>query len=292
MRGHMAFALSGFLLAIAPALADAPSLPTPEQFDSLLTTCAAGAKLDVDGKLRGSLKDIYSSNKSEIEAQKFVRSVAPTFLEKVPDADKAKVYELYVTCIQRILSGQKEFSQVEIPSVIELPSQITTFGKPLNIKAKTILAKDSVIRSFDGSSRGSKGVDGAAGNNGNPGANGSGGQGGNGTDGGSGMGGLPGASAGEIGIEADEFIGQLHIVNSGMAGGNGGQRRKRRKRRTRGFGIERAVQSDRMQGWSRDGRRRRKRGDWRGRRPGRRRRRCRSGSDQVLEGFAGFQHFD
>jgi hypothetical protein len=220
MSRYIFFGLT-LIISVSPAKADVV-LPTPEQFQSLLTTCAGGAKIDVDGKLRGSLTDIYASNKGEIEAQKFVASVPTTFLDKVPDADKAKVYEVYVTCIQRILSGQKEFSQVEIPDVIELPDQLATFGKAVKLKAKKILAKDSIIRSFDPSARGSKGPDGTPGNNGSPGANGSGGQGGSGTNGGNGLSGSPGSSAGEIEIEADKFIGNLRIINSGMAGGNGG----------------------------------------------------------------------
>ncbi len=198
-------------------------LPTTEQFQSLLTTCAAGASIQIDGELRGSITEVYSGAKSKTEGRNFKFITLAEFLKVLPPEDRLAGLKLYNNCILEILNGKKAADIKKIPEIYELPKTLITYGKPLHIKARTIIANSSEIRAFPSGTRASDGSVGKAGSNGGNGANGSSGPGGHGTGGTAGTSGTNGLNASEIRIEADQLIGKLRIINNGAVGGNGGR---------------------------------------------------------------------
>ncbi len=197
-------------------------LPTTEQFQSLLTTCAAGANIQIDGELRGSIAEVYEGAKSTTEGRSFKFLTVAEFLKVLPEKDRLAGFKLYNNCILEIMNGKKAGEIEEIPEIYELPTTLFTYGKPLHIKARTIIASDSEIRAFPAGSRANDGSSGTSGNNGGNGSHGSGGAAGHGTNAGAGGNGTNGLSAGEVRIEAQQLIGKLRIINSGSVGGNGG----------------------------------------------------------------------
>lgn len=197
-------------------------LPTTEQFREMLNTCAAGANLEIDGELRGSLVEVYSGAKKTIEARGFKVLSAGEFLEALPEKDRLEGFKLYQSCIERIIGG-KEFSKSdELPETYVIPQNLVTYGKSLHIKGKTIIANGSEIRAFPIGNKASNGTQGAPGGNGSNGKNGSGENASHGSNGTSGQNGIIGRDAGEIRIEGHQLIGQLRIVNNGENGGAGG----------------------------------------------------------------------
>lgn len=194
-------------------------LPSTEQFQSLLTTCAAGARIEIDGELRGSFASVYEG--AQTEASGFRLITLTDFLTVLPEQDRLAGLRLYNECVLKILRGDLS-EEDTIPEVVELPAQILTNGEPLTIRAVTLIANDTEIRAFPAGSRAANGNAGSNGDNGSNGANGSGGAGGNGDPGGAGNAGGNGQNAGLITIEAGMLIGNIEIFNNGVAGGNGG----------------------------------------------------------------------
>ena len=197
----------------------ASDLPTVEQFQSALSTCAAGMKVEVDGELRGSIIEIYRG--SGVEAGKFRWYTVGEFLSLLPEKDRLAGFKIYNECITKILLNEKE-NKKKITEIYTIPSQLTTYGKDLYIKAKTVIANDSEIRAFPPAHMGPHGAPGRSGNNGGNGTNGSGGSGGHGQGGTNGGSGGKGDNAGKIHIEASQFIGSLRVNNAGALGGRGG----------------------------------------------------------------------
>lgn len=207
----------------AGAAAQESALPTTEQFQSALTTCAAGANITIDGELKGSITEIFSTNRKDIiEGRKFYFLTVTEFLKLLPEKDRLDGYKLYTVCIDSILHGNLQGKPNVTPELIELPKQITTYGKPFSIKAKTIIANNAEITSFPPGHRAKNGNDGQSGKNGKNGENGTGNNGGHGEPGFSGDPGNNGKNGGEIVVEADQLIGSLRIINNGTAGGSGG----------------------------------------------------------------------
>jgi hypothetical protein len=135
MKAFLIYLIFTMTLQPLEANAQVTPLPSPQQFDSLLKTCAEGTRIEISDKLRGSLTSTYSQNKQSIESARFSSSVASIFLEKVPDVEKLKVFQIYVSCIVRILSGEENFNEPQ--AVIELtPTPIVTGGRPYSLKAK------------------------------------------------------------------------------------------------------------------------------------------------------------
>lgn len=201
---------------------NADTLPTTEQFREMLNTCAAGAGLEIDGQIRGSLTEVYSGAKKTIEARGFKVLSAGEFLKALPPEDRLEGFKLYQSCIEKIIGGE-DFSQGdEIPEVYVIPDELITYGKPLHVKAKTIIANGSEIRAYPVGYKAPAGASGRAGGNGSNGANGSGGAAGHGGNGIDGSHGSNGKDAGEIRIEGKQLIGKLRIINNGGNGGIGG----------------------------------------------------------------------
>jgi hypothetical protein len=76
-------------------------LPTTEQFNGMLSTCAVGLNAEISSDLIGSVTSIYSGQRTNGVAS--FKSVTD-FLKMFPEGDRAKVYELYTRCISVILS--------------------------------------------------------------------------------------------------------------------------------------------------------------------------------------------
>jgi len=83
------------------------TFPTMEQFQAMLTTCAVGAGIEIDGQMRGSIAEVYSGAKSTTEARKFKFLTAGEFLKLLPAEDRLEGYKLYNECIVKILGGEK-----------------------------------------------------------------------------------------------------------------------------------------------------------------------------------------
>jgi hypothetical protein len=76
------------------------SLPSTQDFNGALTTCATGSAVDISADLLGSVASFYSGQRSNGAAS---FRTATNFLELFPEDDRAKVYELYTKCISQIL---------------------------------------------------------------------------------------------------------------------------------------------------------------------------------------------
>ena len=112
------------------------SLPTTEQFREMLNTCAAGAGLEIDGQMRGSLAEVYSGAKKTIEARGFKVLSAGEFLKALPPEDRLEGFKLYQACIEKIIGGE-EFSKAdEIPEVYVIPDKLVTYGQPKGIPSR------------------------------------------------------------------------------------------------------------------------------------------------------------
>jgi hypothetical protein len=95
------YVLSVFILGIAAkSWADEGRLPTTEEFNGALGTCAAGLDVTISADLLGSVASIYNGQRSNGAAS---FKTATKFLELFPERDRAKVYELYTKCISQIL---------------------------------------------------------------------------------------------------------------------------------------------------------------------------------------------
>jgi hypothetical protein len=135
--------IAGFATASLIALASSEciaaqgdSLPTTQEFNGALSTCATGADIHVNADLIGSIGSIYNGQRSNGAAD---FKTATKFLELFPESDRAKVYELYVKCISQILHEQAGSSEGgETGSVRPLPpipktdSPVQGWLKPAN----------------------------------------------------------------------------------------------------------------------------------------------------------------
>jgi hypothetical protein len=98
-------AISGLAVALAtlamPGLAYGQALPSTEEFQSLLTTCAQGSDLQIDTDIIGSVTSIYRG-----ERTKGVASLKSQtrFLELFPPEDRLEAAKLYQACIINFLN--------------------------------------------------------------------------------------------------------------------------------------------------------------------------------------------
>jgi len=102
------------------AFAQQPQLPTTEEFQGALATCATGLDVTVNADLLGSISSIYNGQRSNGAAS---FKTLTRFLELFPEADRAKVYELYTKCIANIISPRSS-PNAQIPS--PLPTKLTS----------------------------------------------------------------------------------------------------------------------------------------------------------------------
>lgn len=209
-------------LMLLPSYGTAQSsneLPTTAQFQALLTTCAAGSRTEIDGVLTGSFTSVYEGATTEATGFRFL--TVTDFLNSLPSEHKLEGLKLYYDCVESLLRGEPT-NEENIPEIVELPSELVTFGQPLVIKAVTLVARNTEIRAFPSGTLATAGSTGTNSANGANGANGSGGAGADGRPGNAGGQGSDGQSAGQITIEAETLVGDLRIFNNGVGGGNGG----------------------------------------------------------------------
>jgi hypothetical protein len=83
----------------------AKDLPTTEQFQSMLTSCAIGANIEVSADIVGSISTIYDGDKTQGKAS--IKSESK-FLELMPEKDRLKAYELYTACISKLLGVRQD----------------------------------------------------------------------------------------------------------------------------------------------------------------------------------------
>jgi hypothetical protein len=203
------------------AYAQQNQYPTLEDFNNILTACAARASISLTGEMKGNFESIYKDK--VVDAQKGVTVITSAdFLKLLPEKDRLEGFKLYQSCFVGIINGTITKSSSKPQSNnIDLPSMIETLGKPYDLTAKA-LTGNTEIRAFPVGSRAGNGPPGVNGSNGSNGAAGAGGKGGDGTPGSAGGDGGAGQPAGNIRIEADSFTGSLRIVNSSQDGGLGG----------------------------------------------------------------------
>lgn len=112
-RGGLRFAPYPALLAVVVVAggvrgnAQPAQLPTLEQFDAALATCATGLNVTITTDLIGSVSNIYKGERSNGAA---TFKTETKFLELFPESERSKVYALYTQCIVRILHLQGEDS--------------------------------------------------------------------------------------------------------------------------------------------------------------------------------------
>jgi hypothetical protein len=83
-----------------PKVAEAQNLPSTEQFHTALTACATNSDIAISSDLLGSVSSIYNGQKTQGNAS---LKTATKFIDLFPEADRAKIYELYTKCIGQIL---------------------------------------------------------------------------------------------------------------------------------------------------------------------------------------------
>jgi hypothetical protein len=221
MRSAVALLVGLLCVHINTARSQQAQFPPLEEFNNILTLCAAGSSISLTGEIKGNFESVYKDKVVDAKGAKLI--TATDFLSSLAEKDKLAGFQLYHTCVVGIMIGKLTAASPRPPEAnnYDLPSTLETFGKPLVIKAKAVTG-DSEIRSFPTGSRGEAGAPGAKGANGTNGAAGAGGKGGDGGLGGAGGNGKDGLPGSDIRIEADSFTGNLRIVNSGQTGGIAG----------------------------------------------------------------------
>src|SRR5271165_5393306 len=88
------------LLLLASPDVQAQTLPTTEQFDSSLRTCAAGQHIELNADIIGSISSVYNNQRTQ-GAISFKDQTE--FLALMPESARLEAYRLYVECIRNIL---------------------------------------------------------------------------------------------------------------------------------------------------------------------------------------------
>jgi hypothetical protein len=101
-------ALSAFfsLQLASPSFAQT-TLPTTQEFNSALATCAAGIDITITADLLGSITSLYNGERTKGAAN---FRTATKFLELFPVNDRVKAYELYTRCITEIIPINGQFA--------------------------------------------------------------------------------------------------------------------------------------------------------------------------------------
>jgi hypothetical protein len=76
------------------------NLPSTEQFNSALGTCALGLDVSIGADLLGSVKSLYEGQRTSGAAS---FRTATKFLEQFPANDRTKAYQVYVGCVKDLL---------------------------------------------------------------------------------------------------------------------------------------------------------------------------------------------
>jgi hypothetical protein len=109
------------LIARARA-SDDNRLPTTEEFNGALSACAAGLSITISADLIGSITTLYDG---QLTKGTTTFKTQTDFLRSFPEADRAKVYQLYTQCIVQILRGRTAKSE---PQPQPLPPGEPQFG--------------------------------------------------------------------------------------------------------------------------------------------------------------------
>lgn len=76
-------------------------LPSSQDFDGLLKTCALGANITVSADIVGSIKEIYEGDRTKGKA---TLQSQTEYLKQFPESQRLDAYRLYTSCIAKILN--------------------------------------------------------------------------------------------------------------------------------------------------------------------------------------------
>jgi hypothetical protein len=107
-------------VTLSAATTCAQDLPSTQQFNGALTTCATNSDIAISADLLGSVSSVYDGQKTQGTAN---LKTASKFIELFPEGDRLKIYELYTKCISQILG--KLGSRTDAPT-IPLGSMVVT----------------------------------------------------------------------------------------------------------------------------------------------------------------------
>jgi len=93
--------LFSFAAVIAVRSAYGQTIPTTEQFDNMLRSCAIGANIELKADLVGSIRTIYDGQRTQGLAS---FQTSTDFLKLIPEPQRLEAYKLYTQCIKDILT--------------------------------------------------------------------------------------------------------------------------------------------------------------------------------------------
>ncbi|CDZ70979.1 Hypothetical protein NGAL_HAMBI2610_25830 [Neorhizobium galegae bv. orientalis] len=106
-----------YIYAHGSAYAQSPGWPKTEEFMSALSVCALDLRIDLDGKIEGSIKSFYEGTKT---TGKITNSTTSKFIDLFPASDRISAYKIYTECVLKII----EAPRAERRSNIEKPVTI------------------------------------------------------------------------------------------------------------------------------------------------------------------------
>jgi hypothetical protein len=135
-----------------PGAAQAQNLPSTQQFNSALTTCATTSDISISADLLGSVSSVYDGQKTQGTAN---LKTATKFIELFPEGDRAKIYDLYMKCIAQILHpspisspdvcGMAPVSNTPKTEVWQLLRELV---RKANIGGKVIVSPDAIMHFY------------------------------------------------------------------------------------------------------------------------------------------------
>jgi hypothetical protein len=125
---HAHFLRSGFLKALTFLLmvgtnlgaSLSPAQPqslTTQEFNAALAACALGLDINISANLIGSVTSIYEGERTKGAASLRMET---KFLQLFPEADREKIYVLYVNCIEKLIPavGQYAYLRYVQPGIL------------------------------------------------------------------------------------------------------------------------------------------------------------------------------
>jgi hypothetical protein len=94
---RMAWLCLGLLAALPARTASAQQGPA-DQLISDFVLCSGGIAITIDADLRGSIRSVIEGSRTQGRAMVTIQS----FLEKFPEKDRMRVYEIYIGCVRHI----------------------------------------------------------------------------------------------------------------------------------------------------------------------------------------------
>jgi hypothetical protein len=113
MRIASATLIGVLCFQVETAHAQQSQYPTLEDFNNILTACAAGASISLTGEMKGNFESVYKDK--VVDAPKGVVVITSTdFLKLLPEKDRLEGFRLYQACFVGIINGTIAKSASEI----------------------------------------------------------------------------------------------------------------------------------------------------------------------------------